>query len=165
MKSKSDSSRFYLLHSVSCLKEWTFVRWTWMFLKLSLSMFHWLLLSLPCHSVWPLNLNWTLTFSVRLYNYCSLYKMKLFILDANTCTEFMEFYCCPLVVQSPFFFFVYCNDDLPFSCPFKNQFLLAFVKGNCITTVWWGKIMKLTIFFYKYRDCLFLFYFRRFEEI
>ncbi len=30
----------FLLRSVPCLKEWIFVCWTWMFLKLSLSMFH-----------------------------------------------------------------------------------------------------------------------------
>ncbi len=120
VKSRSDSSRF-LLHSVPCLKEWTFVRWTWMFFKAFLVRVSLagVVTTVSFSLTFELKLNFDLqskTSSVGsadwLYNYCSLYKMKLFILDANLCTEFMEFYCCLLVVQSLFFFFVYCNDLL-----------------------------------------------------
>lgn len=113
-----------------------------------------LVLSQPYLSVWPLILNWTLTFSPRLKlgQVCWLttttvpmYKMKLFILDANTCTEFIEFYCCLLVAMSgTWAVFVILLWWFTFFCPFKNQFLLAFVKGSCTTTVWWGEMITLT---------------------
>lgn len=155
-ESWSDSSRF-LLHSLflalKCGHLCVCARYTWMFFKsFACPRFIGVVTTVSFSLTFDFKLNFDLQSQTEArsglltdYNYCPLYKMKLFILDANTCTEFMEFYCCLLVAMSgTWAVFVILLWWFTFFCPFKNQFLLAFVKGSCTTTVWWGEMITLT---------------------